>query len=148
MKLSRGFSLVEVLIVIGIMALITSVMMFSGTAFRQSQALHEATQVVLSVINQARAHTLSSIGYSQYGVRLESDRIIMFKGSSWPGTDHVTTALPAGVSLSSVLAAGATEVVFRRVTGTTSQTGTITLTGSGGATRRVVIEPTGLAREG
>ncbi|OGZ96469.1 MAG: hypothetical protein A2847_00275 [Candidatus Sungbacteria bacterium RIFCSPHIGHO2_01_FULL_50_25] len=121
-----GFSLLEVIIAISILIIITAAASVSFSSARQIRDLTTAGQNVLSMIRVAQSKTLAREDNSQWGVRIEQTQVILFRGAMYAGS-NVTEAypLPPTIEIANVaLADGATEIVFKLIEGTTSQTGT------------------------
>ncbi len=147
-KLKSGFTFLEVIISLAIMAVLATVILSTLINFRKSQAIEKDAELVVQLINQAHNQTLSSKNSSVYGVHFETTQITLFTGASYNvsdpnnqsfilnGTDTIVTI---------TLASGGTDVVFKRLSGETSQNGTITLSSpSIGKTKTVTIYKTGL----
>ena len=128
--MKRGFTLMEIMIVIVIMTILLTIVLTSFSNLNKSQALDKTSSYVASIIEEARGNTLFSKNDSQYGVKFETSRIIMFKGSTYSSSnpDNVIYDLNNLVTISNIsLSSGGSEIVFDRLTGNTSQTGTLTL---------------------
>jgi hypothetical protein len=95
---------------------------------------------VLSTLAAAREKTLAGINNSQYGVHFQSDRLILFRGASYPGTTVQTIDLDSTITIPTItLAGGGTNVIFNRLTGATAQTGTIVVRLASDATQSIII---------
>ena len=81
----RGFSLVDMMIAIAILAMISSVIILSFAAFRAQKNLDAAVEMVMVAFSQAHLDTISSKNDSTYGIALQSDEVIYFKGATYPG---------------------------------------------------------------
>jgi len=128
--MKRGFTLMEIMIVIVIMTILLTIVLTSFSNLNKSQALDKTSSYVASIIEEARGNTLFSKNDSQYGVKFETSRIIMFKGSTYSSSnpDNVIYDLNNLVTISNIsLSGGGSEIVFDRLTGNPSQTGTLTL---------------------
>jgi prepilin-type N-terminal cleavage/methylation domain-containing protein len=132
-RVQAGFTLVELIIVLSIIALLAGIMMPSLSGFHNEQALRNTTEDVLSLLNQARSDTLGSLNATNYSVAIGSDRVTYFAGSTFSNSDpsnqvvmldsSVTVAPSIGISLNG----GGSTVTFDRLTGDTSTYGTIIL---------------------
>src|SRR3989338_3035411 len=144
-----GFTLVEIIIAIGIMVLLASVIVSGFLNFRKESLLNSSAELVVSSLLGARAKTLSSEGGYQYGVHLQNDRVVLFRGALYSAGDpnNVETVLPSAVEISAItLAGGGTDLVFARLTGATSQYGSMTVRVKSDVarTRAVSITATGI----
>jgi type II secretory pathway pseudopilin PulG len=119
----------EFLVVIAIIALVSTVTTSGLLSYKNSTDLSTATQQTYSLLLKARSRTLSSDAHSQYGVHFQSDRVILFKGTSYAAaTTTESYVFPASVEMSSIqLNGGGADIIFKRLTGETNQYGTTTL---------------------
>ena len=94
---------------------------------------------MLATFSEARSKTLSSEGLSQWGVHLSGDAIALFKGVTYNPADAATRVrgLPSTVLLTWNVGGGS-DVVFDRLTGATSQPGTLALTLYGASESKVI----------
>ena len=149
LKYNKGFSFIEILVVIAVLAIIVLIVAAGLSSFYKSQTLNSAVNQVISLINQARSKTLSSEDASQYGLHFETSRIILFKGGSFIefSPDNKEFVLPASVEIYDLfLNGGGSDLVFQRLTGQTDEDGTISLRLKAGAskTKIITIEPSGI----
>lgn len=147
-----GFTIVEIIAVIAITVLLMGIVAVSFRSLNERSVLDGAVNESLSALADARSSTLASIGGSQYGVHFETNSVTIFTGASYvPGAAaNRTTTLSPLVEISGItLAGGGSDVIFERLTGATTQSGTITLrlTGDVSQTRVIRIEPSGIAFE-
>jgi len=144
----EGFTLIEVVLVIVLITILSTVSYTAYSNLNRHEALDKDTTRVLAVFEDARTLSLGSKNGSEYGVRAESDKVIRFSGSLYsPGAStNLEEVLTAGVEISDIsLSGGGTDVVFSRIGGTTTRSGTITLslTSDPARTRTITIYSTG-----
>ena len=127
--MSRGISLLEVLVVVGILGLLALGISTAAPTFRKRSDLNAGVETVASLLTDARVRTLSSEENSRFGVYFQADRAVLFSGgyaTNTPG--NIVQFLPNSIQISSIaLESGTTSVVFKRLTGDTDQYGTIVL---------------------
>ncbi len=150
-KSTRGFSLVELILIIVIMGIITFITVGSFSKATGQEALDKETGIVLSLIEQARNQTLSSKNNANYGVHFETTKAVLFSGSVYSSSDasNVVEILNPLVEISSIaLAGGVSDTVFKRLTGETAQSGTITVALSSDTTqtKTITVFATGVAQ--
>lgn len=144
----RGFTFIEIMIVLGILGLLSAIIFSTFISLRKSQALDKDTEIVAEVLTQARSQTLSSQNASQYGVHIASAGITLFTGSSYiagaaTNQSFSLTATDSIVTIS--LAGGGSDIVFDRLTGETSQNGSVVISSpSASRVRTITIYRTGL----
>ncbi len=147
-KYKKGLSFIEVLLVIGVMALIAVIALSTFISFRKHSALAMDTDTVIGLLRQARNQTLSSKNSSAYGVHFTAPSVTLFTGSAYSAgaADNQTFVLSSTDTILTIsLTGGGSDVVFQRLTGETGQNGTIVLSAPGiPETKTVTIYKTGL----
>jgi len=116
----------EIAVVIGILTVLAALSLVSFVSSRRARDLVTGGGDVLSVLQSAQAKALAGEDGSQWGVRLESGQVILFRGASHAVAAQTTNyPLPLTIEIVDVaLAGGGDEIVFRRLDGRTSQSGT------------------------
>jgi prepilin-type N-terminal cleavage/methylation domain-containing protein len=144
-KGQSGITLIEIIVVVSIIALLIVVVALPLITFRKTQALENATNTTIAILNEARTRTLAAVGGTSYGVRIESTQVILFTGTSYSSgsSTNEITPLDSPATASASLSGGGSEIKFDRLSGTTSQSGTITLSISGGSSHTVTVSATG-----
>lgn len=128
MKNEQGFTLIELLISIAVLALISAVLVVGYSAFSKSIELKTAAFKVLDVLNLAHERTVASLATSNYGVHFEQTQYVLFKGVVYSVSDanNIFYPLPSLLEITDItLAGGGADVVFDRLTGKTSQSGSL-----------------------
>lgn len=132
----RGFSLVELLIAISVLAILATLTIAGFYSFRSSVNLDEEAEKLVSVLRLAQNKTVASVDGAVYGVRFEANKYILFTGLPY-GTSSPSNEifnLPSGLEISSIgINGGGQEIVFSRLTGGTQNWGEIAL--------RILVEP-------
>jgi hypothetical protein len=120
------------------------------SAFRSGKALQAVAESTLSLLNEAQNSTLSAKDSYSYGVHFESSEITLFRGVAYSNSDpnNRTVDIDGAVEISNIsLVGGGQDVLFQRLTGKTSQSGTITirLKSDTSKTKTILIEASGVA---
>jgi prepilin-type N-terminal cleavage/methylation domain-containing protein len=139
---TKGFTLIEVMIAVVIAVILMGVILVSFSSLNKNQSLNKSANYIASIIEEARGNTLFSKNDSQYGIKFETTRVTMFKGASYSvsSPDNVVYDLNNEVSISNIsLSGGGSEIVFDRLTGDTSQTGTLTLSLNSSTTTKAYV---------
>lgn len=138
-----GFTLLETVVGVSIMAVIVIILSGMFTAFRAPQDLAEAQSNIIGVLQEARAKTLASELNSNHGVHFEETKAVLFRGNFYNAADIANKPyiLPFSVKISSIgLTGGAIDVVFTRLQGTTTASGTITVSSLRQSTRTRAVK--------
>lgn len=146
----KGFTALEFLIALSILAVLTTIIFTSMSTFRDSKALQMVAEDVLSLLDEAKSDTLSAKNSYAYGVHFESSRVVLFRGLAYSSSDpnNKTIDIDGAVEIASIsLAGGGQEVLFQRLTGKTNQSGTvmIRLKSDASKTKTIAIESSGVA---
>ncbi len=119
----KGITLVEILIAMGILALILSLGYFVGFDFYKNYALHSEKDMLMSVLRKARSQALNNVNSTSHGVYVKDDFYTIFYGSSYASRDSQydeNIRKSPGIALS-----GLNEVVFAPLTATSTASSTI-----------------------
>ena len=149
-KKQKGFSLIEMVVVVAIGAVLVAVVVFSFSSFRNNKIIDVSADQILSVINEARVKTVSSEDYSRFGVRLEANRAVFFKGDTFtePNPSNIQTTLSSLVEISDIsLSGGGADIVFQKLTGKTSNYGSlrVRLRSDNNKYKTISVKSTGIA---
>lgn len=128
--MKKGFTIIEILIVIVVLTIIATIVASAFSRFNNNQSLQSATAQIVSVLDEARSKTLASYDNSVYGVHLQSDKTVLFKGEvfSPSSSDNKDFIFSSKILISDIsLSGGENEIIFKRLTGKTDHSGTITL---------------------
>ena len=144
-------TLIELLASIFIIAILATIFMSAFSTFRENSQLSEAHSAIIGVLKDARSRTLSSQNKSNYGVHFEAAKAVLFKGNIYNSADASNEPyfLPSSVQISAInLTGGAADTVFTRLLGTTTASGTVTISSkrAGGSTSVITILSTGNAQ--
>jgi len=144
----KGFTLIEIVIVLIIASILFVLATSAFSRFNKNQALGGSADSVLSVLAKARNQTLAGKDLYAYGVRLETDRVILFRGTPYdPATSTNETVLLSDLAFITdiALAGGGSDIYFERLSGKTSQSGTfrVALVSDENASTTITIMPAG-----
>lgn len=142
MKFKYGFTLVELLLVIAVAAVIFIVAAPFSIWFYHNQLLDEARSNIINTLSQARHNAVLQKNNSEFGVKINSTdhNYVLFQGFSYAAkVDEYDETYDL---LNTITASEPTEIVFAKLTGLPSATGTITLTYES-LTKGILITDTG-----
>ncbi|HEY5695319.1 MAG TPA: prepilin-type N-terminal cleavage/methylation domain-containing protein [Candidatus Saccharimonadales bacterium] len=121
----RGFTLIEVLLSVGVITLIAGITIPVYLAYANRNDLTEIQYAAASGLRRAATYSRAMNSDSQWGVAVANNAMTLFKGDSYSGRDTTydeSTPLPSTITVS-----GLTEIIFAKRTGLPNIIGTITL---------------------
>lgn len=119
----RGFTLVELLVVMAISALLVGGAVVSWGNLRAGSGLAAAADSVRATLEQARLQALARQDDAGWGVKVDTNSVTLFKGPIFAAGEAANRIvnLPAGVKIQTIsLENGGSEVLFDGLTGTTT----------------------------
>jgi prepilin-type N-terminal cleavage/methylation domain-containing protein len=120
-----GFTILEVLIVMGILSILVGLGLFIGNDFFKGYSLRLEKNTVVSALQKARSQSMNNIGQSNHGIYVTSDGFAIFQGPSYDGR---STSFDQAISSDpSITHSGLNEIVFSQLSGQSNASGTITL---------------------
>lgn len=152
-KNNRGFTIIEMLIVVGLISIIGGLGLYLGFDSLRGYSFRSDRDVLVSTLQHARAEAIANVcrGDSSvcsdgkpHGVKILSDKFVIFQGTSYATRDSAydadidfnhSTIFPSDGSL--------TEAVFNRLSGDVDTPGFITLNDSGTHESKIEINSEG-----
>mgnify|MGYP001612319785 CR=1 FL=1 len=124
-----GFSLIEILVIISVMAVLITIGALDYNFFRQRLEIDTTANQIISVLRLARNLTMGSNNGLTYGVHFENNQYVLFDDSVYApaAPDNKIYALSAGVEIYGIVLTGGSDVIFNRIEGTTDNDGYIQL---------------------
>ncbi len=130
MTAARAFTMLELLIVLGILAIVTIVSVpFFGSSISRNDLQNSAWRVI-DDLRRAQSQAMAGHTNSAWGVHMQSDRHVFFRGTTYNAADpeNIETVFPSTVTMSVIsLNGGGSDVRFNKIRGDTSDYGSVTL---------------------
>lgn len=130
MVFKQGYSLLEVLIVIGILFLFLLLSMNVFSSFNKDRKLESEAETIISIINEAKSKTMAGEFASEYGLHFELNRIVFFKGIMFieSNSENKEYKLLPEIEIYNIsLNGGGQDIVFKKFSGETENYGNISL---------------------
>lgn len=144
---NRGISLIEIIIVIAIIGIISAVSFSSISNSSRNLGFEKSLNLIVASIERARTLTINSSNFSSYGLKIDSNEISLFEGTSFASSSiEETYDLDNNISISNVdFESGSNIIYFSKLTGNANTSGTITLSSSiSEETKDIFIYNTGI----
>ncbi len=138
---SRGYTLIEIILAVAIGTILMGLTVTAFKSVATSQSVDKSAEIVVSTLNEARSLTLSSKEASSYGVHLTTSDVTLFKGSTYVSglSTNQVRSINRGTSISNItLLGGGSDVIFTRLTGGTSHTGTLVVKNTASTTSKTI----------
>jgi len=144
----RGFTLVELIVILAIIALLVLIVTSSFKNLYTYQVFDKAVLSVYSQIENARTNTINSKNISQYGIHVTSTSTTLFQGETYtPGVStNIVNNLPKNVTISTIsIAGGGSNFYFNLLSGEPNATATLVFSQSGStSTKSIYVYGSGL----
>ncbi len=136
-----GFTLLEVLLAIAILALITGIGLPIFRSWQISNDLEVAATITAQSLRRAQFLSQAVDGDQGWGVKIQPGQVIIFQGNSFTARDTTKDEL---FDISGhITVSGLTEVVFSKFYGIPQNTGAITFS-SNNQIRNIIINSKGV----
>lgn len=115
---SRGFTLVELLLTMGIFAVLATMLTINIVGTQRKTLVAEGVDVLIADLRSQQAKAMVGAGESDYGVYFESDAYVMFAGSSYDSENpsNSRVELPGEVNFSNISWPSA-QIIFEKISG-------------------------------
>lgn len=134
MKLQKGFTLIEILVVVTIFAGLVAISLGAFDQFSKNISVANDMQEFYAIVKLAQSKTLASDSQSQYGVYVNTSAsphaYTLFKGATYATRDvaaDLVYPLSSRTEFAGVAFGSGNEMVFDRITGYTSQPGSASI---------------------
>ncbi len=132
----RGFSFIEIVVVVSVMLGVATLALISFVRTRTSEDVLTSGQSGIAILRNAQSRARAGEDNAPWGVRLDQDQISMFRGSVFSSSSIVHTLPFFSVRLTNVvLNEGGKDIVFQSVAGTTTESGTFDIAGKNDPTQ-------------
>ncbi|MFZ2192694.1 MAG: prepilin-type N-terminal cleavage/methylation domain-containing protein [Candidatus Moraniibacteriota bacterium] len=138
----KGFTLIEIMLVIALMVLISSISVPVYQSFQVKNDLEASSNDLVQSLRRAQVLSQANEGDSTWGVKILSGGIVVFKGASYSARDVAYDEVFEIAT--SIVSSGISEVVFGKLSGLPQTSGDIILTTSNGDVRTISINIKGI----
>lgn len=123
---NRGFTFIEIIMVVAILMALTSLGLVFGIDFYKTYSLDTERNVVLSILQKAKSRAQNNFNQSPHGVYFQSnDYYIIFQGASYVSRNvDYDQAIPKNKAIN---INGISEIVFKQLSGDSQIAGNVIL---------------------
>lgn len=122
---NKGFTLIEIIVVVAIMALLFSIGIIMTMDAYRGFGYRSERDVIVSVLERARSRAMANIDQSAWGVCYRNSNYVIFKGTTCTETNSDLVPVKVAVEIASDFEHKfPNPVVFTQLTGTTTPTST------------------------
>lgn len=144
----QGFTVIEIFIVVGIMALLISFVTPIYGRWHNDVRLDTAGLEISRQLKAAQAKSFSGVNDKAHGIYFNNNEAVIFQGASYAARDSgydLSTDIPSGITIA--LSNFMSEIVFSKNTGLPNATSTITILNSAtGETKGISVNILGLIK--
>ena len=109
---SRGFTIVEVLVVIGIASLLLGLGLFISMDAYRSYSFRSERNNFVSVLEKARMLSLVNVGQAAHGVHVTTSTYTIFEGAAYSPTSSLNEVITIGRTVTITENPTGTDIVF------------------------------------
>jgi len=91
LKSGAGFTLIEILILLGLFAILVTIGLIMGMDSIVRSTVHNERDTIVIMLSGTRARALANVNEEAQGIHITDDKIILFEGTSFPGTNQRST---------------------------------------------------------
>ncbi|MBI2035962.1 MAG: prepilin-type N-terminal cleavage/methylation domain-containing protein [Candidatus Liptonbacteria bacterium] len=119
-----GFTLIEILVTLGISSVLIAVGLFVTLDAYRVNSINSERDLMVSILEKARAKALANLYESPHGVRVDADSYVIFRGPTYSAYDPTNETIPRG---SGIIVTAPADFVFEQLTGNSSVSDVISL---------------------
>lgn len=141
-----GFTLIEVIITAGIIAVLAGLAIPVSNVFLSRNELNSEALKIVDALRRARIQSMSAAEDSIWGVHFTSADYTVFRGPSYNPAEafNDTFSLPGILTVSGItINGGGNDIIFDRITGNTSTFGTTTIQNDALQNRTIIVNQAG-----
>ncbi len=139
---ARGFTLIEVLLVIGLFAIVAGLVVSVGLHTHSGFSAQGDEDLAIATLQKARSQSMHGVCTGDcvaavaHGVHSAAHGLVLFQGGSFDPTDAANENLPA---LSNATTFAGADIIFAPLTGVADATATLTIFDNGSSTSAITV---------
>jgi type II secretory pathway pseudopilin PulG len=139
---NSGYTLVEIHLVVALIGAISAFSLPVYQTFFVKNGLESAVNDTANSLRRAQLLSQAGTEDSEWGVKIEENRLVIFKGSSFASRDAAFDEITNFSATFDV--SGNFEMVYEKISGLPKNPGSLNLVSSGGETRTISVNLKGM----
>ncbi len=141
----KGMTLIEVLLVIGLLGTIVALAIPFYQSFQVTSELDNTTHEIISALRLAQARAMASENFEAHGVHFEAMNFTVFSGDQFDANDpeNFTTEISGTLSINAETA----DLIFAKISGLPEKTSQVIISANSGDQRLISINELGVVNE-
>lgn len=130
MNRRKGFSLIEILLALFILGVLLTIAVYSFKGAEKEKELDIAVQTLAVRLEEAKGNAVSGKFGQKFGIKFDVTSYTFFSGDVFDpaNTENRVVDLPVGFEITEDIPSADNTIIFSRLIGTPSATGTVTIT--------------------
>ncbi len=117
-KINKGFTLIEVLVVIGLLIILLGAVVLADPSYVTRQVSRSEVATVVSALQKARSQSMNNIGQKPHGVYFDdANDYVIFSGTYDPGNAN-NIKLEKGTTVT--ITSAPEKIIFEQISGNTN----------------------------
>ncbi|OGE82839.1 MAG: hypothetical protein A2846_04330 [Candidatus Doudnabacteria bacterium RIFCSPHIGHO2_01_FULL_49_9] len=140
-KSGAGFTLMELLVVLGLFAILLGAGVPITLGMYRQYSFHSERDMLVSIIAKARTQALSNVNEAPHGLAIAGGNYIIFEGADYASrVQSLDEIIPANPTIT--FTGSTSEITFAQLTADATGAGTLTMT-SGNRTADIIVNNEG-----
>jgi prepilin-type N-terminal cleavage/methylation domain-containing protein len=138
---NKGLTLIEIIVVIAIFAILFAIGVAAMITSRNSASVTTTADAIAAKLEEQKLQAITGKNSLPYGVKFNSTSYVSFSGSPYNPADTNNKTIPVSgdITLTNTIPGTDDAIIFARMTGTASATGTITVSKGTTSTLKATI---------
>ena len=138
----KGFSLIEIVVIIGIFIIILSISTFSFSKYKSQKQIEITIDSISSKLEEAKINALSGKNGKNFGIEFGTSTYIYFSGNSYNPSDvtNQINNIDKNILITKNISGGGNSIIFSRLSGKPLNTGTIIISDINNASSTASID--------